>query len=277
LLQRGVAPALAGVTALLAVTALEAAPPGWVRKAVQAASGTVSARAVALMEGVFRAMMLARLKVAVAVLALVALVGVGLLRWTLTPADAIAQDVRRDPSSGNRRDEGPKTVSRPPADGDKADAPPSAGIGRPLGTWERQLGPIQYTLRFEADHVCFVMDMTVENRRIKFEGEADYSVTKDLVLYGVITSIDVPGIDLGKGKDEDLAKELLKISSLIDHPFSIRYRVDDNVLTIKDVNFGGLVGLADGERGENKSTEMKWVVVGRYKKKTSTDPNPLRR
>jgi hypothetical protein len=202
---------------------------------------------------------------------------VGLLRWALTPADAVAQDVRRDPSSGNRRDEGPKTASRPPADGDKADAHPSVGIARPLGTWERQLGAIQYVVRFEADHVFITVDVTVENQRLKSEAEADYSVTKDSVLYGVITGIDVPGIDLGKGRDEDLGKMLLKISSLIDHPFSIRYRVDDNVLTIKDVNVGGLVGLADGDRGESKSTEMKAMVLGRYKKKTSTDPNPLRR
>src|SRR5262245_34218400 len=88
LVRRGVAPVVAGLTAGLASVAAEAAPPGWVRTTVQAATsfaagsaaagGAVSARAVALMEGVFRAMTIARVKVAVAVLALVALVGVGL-------------------------------------------------------------------------------------------------------------------------------------------------------------------------------------------------------
>src|SRR5262249_35058233 len=162
--------------------------PGWVRTTVQAATsfaagcaaagGAVSARAVALMEGVFRAMTIARVKVAVAVLALVALVGVGLLRWAMAPQDALAQDTRRD---------GPKTAGKLPAgDADRPDvrAAGPAGVVRPIGTWERQFGLAQSVVRIDEDHAYVSVDLTVEGLRLKVEGEADYSITKDSVLYG---------------------------------------------------------------------------------------------
>jgi hypothetical protein len=100
-------------------------------------------------------------------------------------------------------------------------AQPPEGV--PVGRWERKMGK---------NHVR----LTVEDGRlhVHFTGEkvatvhADYSVTKDRILYGVITSVDCDD------EDESLENELL------DQPFSCRFRVDEGTLTVRDLKISTL-------------------------------------
>jgi hypothetical protein len=86
--------------------------------------------------------------------------------------------------------------------------------------------------------------------------EADYSVTHDYVLYGVITGAEV----------SDDAPELVKqLATLTDQPFSVRYRLDGDVLTVKDVKFADL-------RAEDAELRL---LVGRYRRVVSAErPRP---
>jgi hypothetical protein len=110
---------------------------------------------------------------------------------------------------------------------------------RPLGAWERKVGPVQITLRFEAERMSGTIDVNLnENRKAKsctFDFWANYSVTRDSILYGVITSADMK---LSGVEDEEiLGKVQLLLSRFHDQPFSIRFRLDGDTLVVKDIQF----------------------------------------
>lgn len=91
-------------------------------------------------------------------------------------------------------------------------------ITKPLGRWERKIGKNQLTL---------IID---ENRlHIYSTGEkpgalhADYAMTRDGVIYGVVTSIEY---------DED--EEAGVVKKLFDAPFSFRFRIDEGAMIIHD-------------------------------------------
>jgi hypothetical protein len=94
---------------------------------------------------------------------------------------------------------------------------PAQDITKPLGKWERKIGKSHVTL-------------LVENNRLHatFIGEkpcvlhADYSMTRDGVLFGVVTSIECE-------EDED------SIKTVFDAPFSCRFRIDEGALIIHDL------------------------------------------
>jgi hypothetical protein len=99
-----------------------------------------------------------------------------------------------------------------------AAALPAQEMTKLLGKWERKIGKNRVTL-------------TVEDHRlhVTYAGEktgtlhADYSVTHDGVIYGVVTSIEC---------DEDEEAEATK--TLFDAPFSFRFRIDEGALIIHD-------------------------------------------
>ncbi len=89
---------------------------------------------------------------------------------------------------------------------------------KPLGKWERKIGK---------NHVTLIVE---DNRlHISYAGEklgtlhADYSMTRDGVIYGVVTSIEC---------EEDEEVEATK--TLFDAPFSFRFRIDEGALIIYD-------------------------------------------
>jgi hypothetical protein len=101
-----------------------------------------------------------------------------------------------------------------------AQSPPS----RPLGTWERRLGPEPLRLYVEearlhlvvpGDNACTV--------------HADYGMTKDGVIFGIVTSVEA--------RDETASaaeKELLE------QTFRCRFRMDEGALVISEVKIGNL-------------------------------------
>jgi hypothetical protein len=88
---------------------------------------------------------------------------------------------------------------------------------KPLGKWERKSGKSHVTLIVEENrlHVTFIGENPCTLH-------ADYAATKDGVIYGVVTSIECD-------EDEDAIK------TMIDAPFSCRYRIDEGALIVRDL------------------------------------------
>jgi hypothetical protein len=109
---------------------------------------------------------------------------------------------------------------------------------RPLGTWERNIGPMHITLTFTPAQLKGQIVLKKEGKKAVIDFRADYSVSRDNVLYGIVTSasagisgkLDADAQDVLKGQ----AKMALEV---IDQPFSMRYRLDDDSLTVKDIRF----------------------------------------
>lgn len=90
-------------------------------------------------------------------------------------------------------------------------------IAKPVGKWERKIGKSHVTLMVEENrlHATFVGDKPCVLH-------ADYSMTRDGVIFGVVTSIECE-------EDEDSAR------SIFDAPFSCRFRLDEGALIVHDL------------------------------------------
>jgi hypothetical protein len=151
-----------------------------------------------------------------------------------------------------------------PRDPERVGQTPQAA-GRPvpgsLGTWKRVLGRDSITLAIGPERLtCTIVE--AEERHPKpgtsVEFLADYSVSKDGILYGLISSATVRG-------DESDREELLWLErALIDAPLSIRIRVDEDTLTVKDFRMGLLGGRMDEKRVA--------FYTGRYAKQPPATP-----
>jgi RNA polymerase sigma factor (sigma-70 family) len=229
----------------------------WYAAGKAATAGVLSGRAVTLMEGVLHAMVLNKVKVGLVLVLVLVVLGAGLGLWNRQTATA-------DPVE-RRKDEAPRATTRAaeePGNQARAYAVPEE-VRRPLGTWERDNGPYHMTLRIEADHLYGTLTAVDPQKGLKetIHMDSDYSVTRDSLLYGVVTSVDVP-----EGPKEDQEEADLDFWS--DQPFSLRYRLDGNTLTLKDLKLG--VGMKEEE------AKQFHVILGRYKKKTSAtkEDNP---
>jgi hypothetical protein len=106
-----------------------------------------------------------------------------------------------------------------------------------VGKWERRVtdgGTVTMTFEANRAHIC------VEERSgKKVTIHADYGVTKDNVIFGVVTSVEAP--------DDDKAIDMM------DTPFSMQARVDEGALILRLVR--------DKDR-----TELNDLAPGRYKR-----------
>jgi hypothetical protein len=124
---------------------------------------------------------------------------------------------------------------------------------------------LHVTLQIDANRIKVSYSGPIgDNRFCKVVVEADYSVTRDYVLYGVVTNIDSPELS-GKGAREAAGAALELGYLLIDHPFSVRYRPDENALILKSVNLG-LNVLGNGNNND-KDAELQILLCGTYKRK----------
>jgi RNA polymerase sigma factor (sigma-70 family) len=268
LVRRGLALSAAALASALAQNAASAVlSPMLVDGTIKAAlwyaagkavtAGVLSRRAVTLMEGVLHAMFLNKVKVVLVAVLVLAVLGAGLGLWNRQTATADPVERRKDevPRATTRTAEEPGTQAR-------AYAVPEE-VRRPLGTWEREIGPYHMTLRIEGEHLYGTLTGVDPQRGLKetIHMDCDYSLTRDSLLYGVVTSVDVP-----EGPKEDQEEADLDFWS--DQPFSLRCRLDGNTLTLKDLKLG--VGMKEEE------AKPFHVILGRYKKKTSAikEDNP---
>jgi hypothetical protein len=130
---------------------------------------------------------------------------------------------------------------------------------RPVGMWQRSVGGCQITLHVDGDRLSGTFRTTEGGKVLYLSLRGDYSVTKDSVLYGVITDLELK---------EGGEKKVEESYTFIDQPFSARYRVDGAVLIVKDLRFGEF-----GLEGKNKNSELS-LLLGRYKKKQGAAEAP---
>jgi hypothetical protein len=201
-------------------------------------------------------MFLNKVKVVLLVALVLAVLGAGFGLWNRPAATADPVERRREEvaQSGKKTGEEPVPAARATA--------VLQEVPRPIGNWERDVGPSHITLRIEGDHLYGTMTTVDPQKggRLTIHLDGDYSVTRDSLLYGVITGVDTPeGIT-----DENVAD--LGIYS--DQPFSLRYRLDGNTLTLKDLKLG--ICTKEGDMKDVRS------ILGRYKKKTppAREDNP---
>jgi hypothetical protein len=92
-------------------------------------------------------------------------------------------------------------------------------IIKPLGKWERKVGKTHVTLSIEDNrlHISCTGDKSVTLH-------ADYAMTRDGLIYGVVTSIEC---------DDDEETDISR--TLFDAPFSFRFRIDEAALIIHDM------------------------------------------
>jgi RNA polymerase sigma factor (sigma-70 family) len=223
----------AAVPAALAGTTMRTVR--WLMSGKAGAAGDVSGRAISLMEGVVHAMLMTKLKAAAAGLLVLALVGLGLGLWSQRQAAA--------------EDNAAVAGARGKVAGREHEPP------RPVGVWERTVGRDRVTLRIEADHLSGTCTIAERGERFTLKARGDYSVTKDSVLYGLFTDIEAP----------DDEEDGLEAEEYLEQPFSFRYRVDDDVLIIKDIKFAGM-DLED----KGKKDEVLLILQGRYKRKPAS-------
>lgn len=119
-------------------------------------------------------------------------------------------------------------------------------VSRPVGTWTRDVAEenvtIRLTVKFEEDRLTIRAVETSGRESTETVLDADYSITRDSVAFGVITGYDTTSREAGE--DE-----------YTDQPFSFRFRVDNGVLTVKDLRMPGAKGGAGG---------LMELMAGRY-------------
>src|SRR5690242_10787165 len=105
---------------------------------------------------------------------------------------------------------------------------------KPLGKWERKIGK---------NHVTLIIEDNRLHVTIVGEGpctlHADYSMTRDGIVYGIITSFE--------GDEEDADK------SIFDAPFTCRYRIDEGALIIRDLKCRDITGKDELWNGRFKA------------------------
>jgi hypothetical protein len=197
-------------------------------------------------------MYLSKVRMVVLVAAVVLAASLGLSRLLVGPQQAVAVEKGRDVPG--------RAVQRAPEDEARADVhallPP-----RPVGQWERKLGPWDFSFRITPERIIGQFDIPGDKQRLRLIVEGDYAVSKEHVLYGVITGADLEGAGQSAGFEE-MAQLQVVSSQIIDQPFSLRYRVDDDILTIKNLKCSPLLQ----ESGDKGLAEMLVMVVGRYKR-----------
>lgn len=92
-------------------------------------------------------------------------------------------------------------------------------MAKPIGRWQRKVGKTTVTLNIDSNrlHIVCTGDKVVTLH-------ADYAITHDGLIYGVVTSIECEEND-----ETDMTK------TLFDAPFSFRFRIDEGALIIHDM------------------------------------------
>jgi RNA polymerase sigma factor (sigma-70 family) len=212
----------AAVSSLLVRATLRAATALVLRPAV--AAGAIPEGVLYLLKGASQAMLWSKLKLAAI---MVAIIGIGASVWACA---AVAGPALEAPQVASSEGGGKGWGTTHPSP-------------RPLGTWERDSGPYHLRLRVDNDRLFATLSFTAENKPVSVTLEADYGVTTDSLLYGVVTSVEE-----GSAAERDRV-----CSDFIDQPFSAHFRVGGGSLTVKNLKFMGGKGGALAE-----------VIHGRY-------------
>ena len=133
-------------------------------------------------------------------------------------------------------------------------------VSRPVGKWSREVVPsngngedmLRVSVHFEEDRLAIRVAGIVERQPVEMVLEADYSITRDSVVFGVVTGVDIR-VPAGMRVPSRAAGEE---EQFVDQPFSFRFRVDDGTLMVKDFRMPGVNKQGDAGLGQ--------VLGGRY-------------
>lgn len=263
LVRRGVAPSV--FPALLVPKAGHVVSAAWLHVTTLAAQGLlageelalfgVSARTVSLTQGVVRAMVYDRIKyVLLAALVAVSLAGLGLHRWasvSANPGDdrgskVSTRDRDADPvPQADRRKEAPKIdEARPVVAGRRREAV----IRVPTGSFVKEVdaaphGSGRITWTYEDERVVGLIEGSVMGVQFALATEAEFSLSSNGTIYGVLTSLRLDYLDLADLKELGELKPFLGLWPLVeplltemttDLPFSYKFRVQGDRLVISD-------------------------------------------
>jgi RNA polymerase sigma factor (sigma-70 family) len=276
LTRRGVAPVV--LTGLLAATSAPAVRAQWARVTALAAKsilsgeclapGGVSGRVMSLMQGVIRAMFYDRLKyVAVTVLLAVGVAGFGIGRWA-PAANGPKEEHKPLPDGAGPRvalQQAPKATKERDSDNlhiaEKQEAPKAdevrpGTIGRrreavirlPSGTFTKEVEAAPYgsgrlTWTYEEERVLGLIEGSVMGFEFELATEAEYSLSSNGTIYGLITSVHLNRLRVPDGEEYAELKPFVGLwpaveplinDVLIDLPFSYQFRVQGDRLVISN-------------------------------------------
>ena len=101
------------------------------------------------------------------------------------------------------------------------------------GTWEKVADGLRITLTFGPNQLRMTVTAEKDKKQQHALVYADYSVTRDGIVYGIVSSIE-----MAEAKEPAPATRMSEPILSTDALFSFRHRMmDDGVLTIKDVRF----------------------------------------
>ena len=122
-------------------------------------------------------------------------------------------------------------------------------------------------MKFDEDHLIIRVAMVVERQEMEIVLDADYSITKDSVVFGVVTGSDVSvpaGVRVPtRGPESE--------EEFVDQPFSFRFRVDRGALTVKDLRIPGLNKQGDVGLGQMLTGRF---AMGHDEPATGVPPTP---
>ncbi len=143
------------------------------------------------------------------------------------------------------------TPATPPVRVSSADAP----VAAPVGQWERVIAGSRVVLHVDARQLTGTITVTEDGNKVTVQVRADHGTTKDSLLYGVITNISV-----SSDKKDGAAQEEIELQKeLLDWPFSVRFRVDGDTLTVRGVNVAF-------PKGRKDLAESAALLFGTYKR-----------
>ncbi|HVK09553.1 MAG TPA: glutamate--tRNA ligase family protein, partial [Gemmataceae bacterium] len=144
-------------------------------------------------------------------------------------------------------------------------SPPAPSGPKPVGTWVREFDGMQVVLKlsdkrlFATLNVAYAEAGKPDEVRMTFQADADYAVGPDGTLFGVVTGTDFTP---SKGESAETAGVPTMMAGLSGVPFCFRFRIDEGVLSVRDLRCGVL------DEGASAA-----AVLGRYTR-TEKEPAP---
>lgn len=233
----------------------------------------IPGRVASLTEGVLRTMIGTKLKLAAAaVLAAVALLGLGLGRMTADPPRPGTQlTTAQQPAAPQPTT--PQTAAEParPAKAEPGDLV----VRRPRGSYTREVpGYGKVTFTFADGRLHADASVRVEGAAFTVTLEGDYAMNAESMVFGVLSTAEVQGTF----PPEEAAEIAYLAGAASDVPFAFRVRVEDDAVTVKDIRFGALGSAAffKAMAGLDADEDVIATVLGMLAGKYRADANPTR-
>jgi RNA polymerase sigma factor (sigma-70 family) len=221
------------------------------------ANAGVSERTVSLTEGVVRAMTWNRLKyLTLATLLALGMAGFGIHHWVSASdgpgkggpsrADQADRRAAKNALSQEREAVADPAAAEPGKQPGKAGRRREAVIRVPSGTFVKEVDAKSYgsgrlVWTYEDERIVGLIEGSVMGFEFELATEAEYSLSSNGTIYGILTSVRLNHLRLPEGKDfEELrpfgglwsAVEPLVTETLLDLPFSYRFRLHGDRLVI---------------------------------------------